>query len=115
MLEGLPPNNASHAMQLVCDERAARAIVDIVVETFDPAETAACAFEAEDDRNWAVEVFFGEEPDEARVRALIEAVANGDLAAAARILASRRARLGFERVGRIEAGARRARARAWRA
>ena len=84
MLEGLPPNNASHAMRLVCDERAARAIVDIVVETFDPAETAACAFEAEDGRNWAVEVFFGEEPDEARVRALIEAVANGDLAAAAR-------------------------------
>ncbi len=75
MLEGLPPNNASHVLRLVCDERRARAIVDLIVETFDPAETAACAFEEADGRNWAVEVFFGEPPDEAGVRALIEVAA----------------------------------------
>ena len=65
MLEGLPPNNASHVLRLVCDERRARAIVDLIVETFDPAETAACAFEETDGISWAVEVFFGEPPDEA--------------------------------------------------
>ena len=59
-VEGLPPNNASHVLRLVCDERRARAIVDLIVETFDPAETAACAFEEADGRDWAVEVFFGE-------------------------------------------------------
>ncbi len=97
MLEGLPPNNASHALRLVCDERRARAIVDVIVETFDPAETAACAFEEADGMSpspssatgvlkealWAVEVFFGEPPDEAGVRALIEAAAGADAASAA--------------------------------
>jgi ribosomal protein L11 methyltransferase len=97
MLEGLPPNNASHVLRLVCDERRARAIVDVIVETFDPAETAACAFEEADgtshspssatgvlkDALWAVEVFFGEPPDEAGVRALIEAAAGAEAASAA--------------------------------
>ncbi len=97
MLEGLPPNNASHVLRLVCDERRARAIVDVIVETFDPAETAACAFEEADGMSpspssatgvlkealWAVEVFFGEPPDEAGVRALIEAAAGADAASAA--------------------------------
>ncbi|MGA8169634.1 MAG: 50S ribosomal protein L11 methyltransferase [Methylocystis sp.] len=84
MLEGMPPNGASHMMRLVCDERRARAVVDIVVETFDPAETAACAFEEPDETNWAVEVFFGEPPDEAAVRALIENAVDASTAAAAR-------------------------------
>ena len=83
MLEGLPPNNASHVLRLVCDERRARAIVDLIVETFDPAETAACAFEEADGTSWAVEVFFGEPPDEAGVRALIEAAAGAEAARAA--------------------------------
>jgi ribosomal protein L11 methyltransferase len=96
MLEGLPPNNASHVLRLVCDEQRARAIVDVIVETFDPAETAACAFEQEGGGDspslatgalkaplWAVEVFFGEPPDEAGVRALIEAAAGPEAASAA--------------------------------
>jgi len=83
MLEGLPPNNASHVLRLVCDEQRARAIVDVIVETFDPAETAACAFEEVDGTSWAVEVFFGEPPDEAGVRALIEASAGAEAARAA--------------------------------
>ncbi|WP_091680295.1 50S ribosomal protein L11 methyltransferase [Methylocapsa palsarum] len=89
MLEGLPPNNAAHVMRLVCDEATARNIADIVVETFDPADTAAAAFEeAPSSRDWktgpwVVEVYFGPAPDEANVRALIAAVAGADAAAAA--------------------------------
>ncbi len=36
MLEGLPPNSATHVMRLTCDEAMARMIADIIVETFDP-------------------------------------------------------------------------------
>ena len=88
MLEGLPPNNAAYVMRLACDEATARAIADIVVETFDPAETAAAAFEettSTTDWNsgpWVVEVYFGHAPDEAAVRALVAGVA-GEAAAAA--------------------------------
>ena len=35
MLEGLPPNNASHMLRLDCDEKRARAVADLIVETFD--------------------------------------------------------------------------------
>ena len=45
MLEGMPPNNAAHVMRLSCDEATARAIADLIVELFDPAEVAAGAFE----------------------------------------------------------------------
>jgi ribosomal protein L11 methyltransferase len=88
MLEGLPPNNAAHLMRLACDEATARAVADIIVETFDPAETAAAAFEeagSPADRTpgtWAVEVYFGHVPDETAIRALVAAVA-GEPAAAA--------------------------------
>jgi ribosomal protein L11 methyltransferase len=88
MLEGLPPNNATHIMRLVCSEAQARAIADIMVETFDPAETAAAAFEespSTKDWNggpWVVEVYFGHAPDEAAIRALI-GVAAGETAALA--------------------------------
>ena len=48
MLEGLPPNNASHMLRLDCDEKRARAVADLIVETFEPTETAAAAFEVDD-------------------------------------------------------------------
>lgn len=83
MLEGLPPNGASHMMRLVADERRARAVADLVVETFDPAETAASAFEEPDGKSWAVEVFFGDEPDESRIRALAAAATDPETAAQA--------------------------------
>jgi ribosomal protein L11 methyltransferase len=83
MLEGLPPNNASHGLRLVADEKRARAVADLVVETFDPAETAAAAFEEPDGVAWAVEVYFAAAPDEAGVRALIAAAAGAEPAAAA--------------------------------
>jgi ribosomal protein L11 methyltransferase len=88
MLEGLPPNNAAHMMRLTCDEATARAVADIIVETFDPAETAAAAFETEanvaswQSREWTVEVFFGMAPDEAQVRALVAATVGEEAAQA---------------------------------
>lgn len=75
MLEGLPPNNAAHVLRLVCDETQARAAADLIVETFDPAETAAAAFEDEaspvNPKPWVLEVFFGHAPDEDGVRRLL--------------------------------------------
>lgn len=88
MLEGLPPNHAAHVMRLTCDEATARNIADIIVETFDPADTAAAAFEAAPNTKdwnggpWIVEVYFGAPPDEANVRALIGVVAGQDAAKA---------------------------------
>ena len=86
MLEGLPPNNAAHMMRLVCDETRARAIADLVVESFEPSETAASAFETETPlgkgKAWMVEVYFGFAPDEDAMRELVAAAA-GEAAAAA--------------------------------
>jgi ribosomal protein L11 methyltransferase len=88
MLEGLPPNNVAHMARLVCDEASARAIADLVVESFEPAETAASAFEidapaaADGGKAWMVEVYFGFAPDEEALRELVVAAA-GEAAAAA--------------------------------
>lgn len=83
MLEGLPPNGASHMLRLVADQRRARAIADLLVETYDPAETAAAAFEEPGGANWAVEVYFAFEPDAAQIRALIASAAGEEAAAQA--------------------------------
>jgi ribosomal protein L11 methyltransferase len=83
MLEGLPPNGASHVLRLSTDERRARAVADIIVETFDPTETAAGAFEVDDGPVWTVEVYFAEAPDEETIRALIEAASDAETAARA--------------------------------
>jgi ribosomal protein L11 methyltransferase len=87
MLEGLPPNNAAHMARLVCDEASARAIADLVVESLEPAETAASAFEidapsAGGGKAWMVEVYFGFAPNEEALRELVAAAA-GKAAAAA--------------------------------
>ena len=87
MLEGLPPNNAAHRMRLVSDEKRARAIADLVVESFEPAETAAAAFETDaphpaGGKAWMVEVYFGFAPDEPAMRDLVEAAAGAEAAAA---------------------------------
>lgn len=78
MLEGLPPNGATHVMRVDAPEREARAISDIISESFDPAEVATAAFEDQDlaeGASWAVEAYFGEEPDADIVRDLIRLVA----------------------------------------
>src|SRR5580692_11586031 len=63
MLEGLPPNNASHLIRLVSDERRARAVADLIFESFEPAEAASTVFETEDlwpggGRAWLMEGYF---------------------------------------------------------
>lgn len=83
MLEGLPPNNAAFLMRVTCESAAALRIVDAIVESFDPAETAAAAFEGRGTESWDVEAYFGAAPDEARVRALIATVADAQAAQAA--------------------------------
>ena len=86
MLEGLPPNNAAHVMRLTIDERRARAIADLIVESFEPAEAASTAFETETrwpggGKAWQVEAYFGFEPDEDGLRELVAAAAGEDAAA----------------------------------
>src|ERR1700733_3879812 len=81
MLEGLPPNNAAHVVRLVSDERRARAVADLIFESFEPAEAASSAFETDDllpggGRAWLVEAYFGSEPDEGAIRALIAAASD---------------------------------------
>src|SRR5208337_5277393 len=88
MLEGLPPNNATHRLTLVTDERRARAVADFIVESFEPAEAASTAFETENPRPgggraWLVEAYFGFAPDEDEVRALIAVAADEGTAQAA--------------------------------
>ncbi len=88
MLEGLPPNGAAHMMQVTCDETRARAVADLLVESFDPAEAAASAFETDialpgGGLAWRTEVYFGFAPDEQAVRALITAAAGAEVAASA--------------------------------
>ena len=86
MLEGLPPNNAAHVMRVTLDEARARAVADLMVESFEPAEAASTAFETETPwpgggKAWAVEVYFGFEPDEDGLRELVAAAAGEDAAA----------------------------------
>jgi len=85
MLEGLPPNNAAHVMRVTLDEARARAVADLMVESFEPAEAASTAFETEEPwpgggKAWAVEVYFGFEPDEDGLRDLVAAAAGDDAA-----------------------------------
>lgn len=62
--------------RLVCDERTARRVADLLSDTFDSAATAA--FEGTDGQ-WNMEVHFEAPPDETTVRALV-AQADGDAA-----------------------------------
>ncbi len=85
MLEGLPPNDATQLLRFTSNERQARAAADIVVDVFDPAETASAAFEDEasqhDPKPWIVEIYVGAGVDEAQVRALLADIVGVDLAA----------------------------------
>jgi ribosomal protein L11 methyltransferase len=86
VLEGLPPNNAAHVMRVTLDEMRARAVADLMVESFEPAEAASTAFETETPwpgggKAWAVEVYFGFEPDEDALRELVAAAAGEEAAA----------------------------------
>lgn len=80
MLEGLHPNRPTHLARLVTDEHTARRVADILVESFDPAETAAAAFENEVTLAWEVEVYFSAPPDQDALRELIALAAGEDAA-----------------------------------
>ena len=105
MLEGLPPNNAAHRLTLVSDEKRARAVADLIVESFEPAEAASTAFETEDPwpgggKAWLVEAYFGFAPDEdARPRAHRGRRRRGDRARGD-LRRHREARLGRQCAGR---------------
>ncbi len=81
MLEGLPPNDASHVMRVAAPRAAAQRIADLISETFDPAEVAVANFERGED-DWVVEVFAGEAFDAERLRDLVGFAAGPELAAA---------------------------------
>ena len=81
MLEGLPPNNAAHKMRLVSDERRARAVADLIAESFEPGEAASTVFETDNPwpgggKAWLMEAYFGWAPDEAAIRALVAAASD---------------------------------------
>ncbi|MDR3466940.1 MAG: 50S ribosomal protein L11 methyltransferase [Xanthobacteraceae bacterium] len=75
--ETAPAARASFAMG---DERSANRVVDVLAESFDNNEAAIAAFERPDG-NWDVTVYFGEQPDEAAVRALVELASDAATAA----------------------------------
>lgn len=80
MLEGLPPNDATHVMRVAAPRATAMRIADLIAETFDPAEVAVANFErAEDD--WVVEVFAGNAFDAERLRELVALAAGEEVAA----------------------------------
>jgi ribosomal protein L11 methyltransferase len=85
MLEGLPPNNAARRLLLTTTEAPARRAADAVVELFDPAATAAAAFEVEDSpldpKPWRLEIYLGPEVDPGAVRVVLGQVL-GDAALA---------------------------------
>jgi ribosomal protein L11 methyltransferase len=88
MLEGLPPNNAAHKLSLISDERRARAVADLIAESFEPGEAASTAFETEErwpggGRTWLMEAYFGWKPDEEAIRALIASASDEETARSA--------------------------------
>ena len=120
MLEGLPPNNAAHRLTLVTDEKRARAVADLIVESFEPAEVASTAFETEDALAgrrqglaggglFRLRAGRGGDPRADRRRVRRGDGAFGDLRP------HREARLGRQCAGRPRAGARRALSRSRRA
>lgn len=82
MLEGLPPNDATHVMRLAAGRETAQRVADLISETFDPAEVAVANFEAPTGE-WVVEVFAGEAFDAETLKALVRHAAGPELAEAA--------------------------------
>jgi ribosomal protein L11 methyltransferase len=72
MREGLLPATASHLMRFDTDEAGAKATSLLLGELLDAENTAVSAFEADDGKTWAVEVYFAREPDEEAMRSLVE-------------------------------------------
>jgi ribosomal protein L11 methyltransferase len=68
--------SASTVMRLTTEPAAAKVISDALAERFDDGQMAVATFEEPDGR-WSLAVHFSEAPDQAAVRALIAAAADG--------------------------------------
>jgi ribosomal protein L11 methyltransferase len=92
--------------RLSAGERDARRLVDLLAETFDPAESVVAAFE-EAERTWTVEILFRRPADEDAVRHLVAATV-GMAAARALTFATIAGRdwvaAGFAGLGPVTAG-----------
>lgn len=77
---------ASHFMRLPCDEQTAEALSNILLEQLDPDETAVSAFEVEPNaaawvsKDWRLEVYFQDPPDEEHLRALVAQAVGAEIA-----------------------------------
>ncbi len=83
MLEGLPPNDATHVMRVDAPRPAALRIADLISESFDPADVAVSSF-MRTEEDWSVEVYAGAAFDAERLRELVAVAAGEELAAAVR-------------------------------
>ncbi|MEP9350985.1 50S ribosomal protein L11 methyltransferase [Xanthobacter sp. KR7-225] len=80
MLEGLPPNDATHVMRVSAPRVAAQRIADLIAETYDPAEVAVANFE-DPSGAWVVEVFAGAAFDPEDLSELVAWAAGAETAA----------------------------------
>jgi ribosomal protein L11 methyltransferase len=69
----------SYVARLTTDERSARRVANLLVESLDPAETACGAFERPDGA-WQVDIHFHTRPDLSGLRALVALAAGRALA-----------------------------------
>jgi ribosomal protein L11 methyltransferase len=69
---------ATTVARLAADETTARRIATAFLETYDPGEAAAGAYE--DARDWAVAIHFRQAPNETAVRALVALAAGAEAA-----------------------------------
>jgi ribosomal protein L11 methyltransferase len=78
MTSTLTPST-SRATFAIGDERTARRVVDLLNESFEEGHAAVAAFERSDGL-WDVSVHFGEAPDQASIRELVNLAAGGEIA-----------------------------------
>jgi ribosomal protein L11 methyltransferase len=98
--------SASTVMRLTTEQAAAKIISDALAGRFDDGQMAVAAFEEPDGR-WSLAVHFSEAPDQAVVRALIAAAADGagiDGPAFETLLPTDWVRKGLEGLTPVEAG-----------
>jgi ribosomal protein L11 methyltransferase len=78
-MKSLHDNRDTIVARLAADEATAKRIADVLAESLDPLQTVTVALEIPQ-VGWGVEVHFGNAPDEAAVRALVEMAADAKAA-----------------------------------
>jgi ribosomal protein L11 methyltransferase len=82
-MTSLPPHPATVVARLITDEATARRLSEIMAELLPADEVAVSAFELDETKGlWAVEFAFEHAPDEAALRALLQAQAGAEAAGA---------------------------------